>query len=163
MAISKALDALGPAAAGVQPVFITIDPERDTKVLAEYLAAFHPSFVGLTGSPEDIRKVANSYKAFYVEAAGRTQRRTFDRPCRRHLSDRPGRRVSRVHAAADRSRPLDRGLAQKSRQLMLGLSACAEPQRKASMDHRRLWSRGRKGSTGAAPWAAVYTAYALAG
>src|SRR6476660_4330153 len=70
MAITQALDALGPAAEGVQPVFITIDPERDTKVLAEYLAAFHPSFVGLTGSPEDIRKVANSYKAFYALVPG---------------------------------------------------------------------------------------------
>ena len=40
------------------------------KVLAEYLAAFHPSFVGLTGSPEQIRKVANSYKAFYVKMPG---------------------------------------------------------------------------------------------
>jgi cytochrome oxidase Cu insertion factor (SCO1/SenC/PrrC family) len=70
MSISQALEALGPAAEGVQPVFITIDPERDTKVLAEYLAGFHPSFVGLTGSPEQIRKVANSYKAFYVKVPG---------------------------------------------------------------------------------------------
>jgi cytochrome oxidase Cu insertion factor (SCO1/SenC/PrrC family) len=65
MAITQALDALGPAAEGIQPVFITIDPERDTKVLADYIAAFHHSFVGLTGTPEEIRKVANSYKAFY--------------------------------------------------------------------------------------------------
>jgi protein SCO1/2 len=70
MSITQALEALGPVAEGVQPVFITIDPERDAKVLAEYLAAFHPSFVGLTGSPEAIRKVANSYKAFYVKMPG---------------------------------------------------------------------------------------------
>jgi cytochrome oxidase Cu insertion factor (SCO1/SenC/PrrC family) len=70
MSISQALEALGPAAEGVQPVFITIDPARDTKVLAEYLAAFHPSFVGLAGSPEDIRKVADSYKAFYARVPG---------------------------------------------------------------------------------------------
>jgi cytochrome oxidase Cu insertion factor (SCO1/SenC/PrrC family) len=67
MAITQALDALGPLADGVQPVFITVDPERDTKVLGEYIAAFHHSFVGLTGSPDDIRKVANSYKAFYAK------------------------------------------------------------------------------------------------
>lgn len=65
MAITQALDALGPKAAGIQPIFITIDPERDSKVLSEYLGAFHPSFVGLTGTPEEIRRVANSYKAFY--------------------------------------------------------------------------------------------------
>ena len=67
MAITQALDALGPAADGVQPVFITVDPERDTKVLGEYIAAFHHSLVGLTGSPDEIRKVANSYKAFYAK------------------------------------------------------------------------------------------------
>jgi protein SCO1/2 len=67
MAITQALDALGPAARDVQPVFITIDPERDTSVLADYLSAFHRSFVGLTGSPDEIRRVANTYKAFYVK------------------------------------------------------------------------------------------------
>jgi cytochrome oxidase Cu insertion factor (SCO1/SenC/PrrC family) len=67
MAITQALDALGPAAEGVQPVFIAIDPERDSEVLADYLSAFHPSFVGLTGSPEVIRAVANAYKAFYAK------------------------------------------------------------------------------------------------
>jgi len=67
MAITQALDALGPAAEGVQPVFITIDPERDTKLLTDYVAAFHRSLVGLTGSPDEIRKVANSYKAFYMK------------------------------------------------------------------------------------------------
>ena len=67
MAITQALEALGPAAEGVQPVFITIDPERDTKLLADYVSAFHRSLVGLTGSPDEIRKVANSYKAFYVK------------------------------------------------------------------------------------------------
>jgi protein SCO1/2 len=70
MAITQALDALGPAADGIQPVFITIDPERDSKVLADYVAAFHRSLVGLTGSPEEIRKVANSYKAFYAKIPG---------------------------------------------------------------------------------------------
>jgi protein SCO1/2 len=67
MAITQALDALGPAAEGVQPVFITIDPERDTEVLADYVSAFHRSLIGLTGPPDEVRKVANAYKAFYVK------------------------------------------------------------------------------------------------
>jgi protein SCO1/2 len=70
MAITQALDALGPAADGVQPIFITVDPERDTKRLAEYVSAFHKSLIGLTGSPEEIRKVANAYKAFYAKVPG---------------------------------------------------------------------------------------------
>jgi cytochrome oxidase Cu insertion factor (SCO1/SenC/PrrC family) len=68
-AITQALNELGPLAAGVQPIFITIDPERDTKVLADYVSAFHPSLIGLTGSPAEIRQVANSYKAFYTKVS----------------------------------------------------------------------------------------------
>jgi cytochrome oxidase Cu insertion factor (SCO1/SenC/PrrC family) len=67
MAITQALDAFGPAAEDIQPIFITIDPERDTKVLGEYLSGFHKSFVGLTGTPEEVRQVANAYKAFYAK------------------------------------------------------------------------------------------------
>ena len=67
MAITLALDMLGPAAEGIQPVFITIDPERDTKILADYVSSFHHSLIGLTGSTNEIRKVADAYKAFYVK------------------------------------------------------------------------------------------------
>ena len=70
MAITQALDALGAAAEGIQPVFITVDPERDTTLLKDYVAAFHPSLIGLTGSAEEIRKVANSYKAYYRQVPG---------------------------------------------------------------------------------------------
>jgi len=68
-AITMALSALGPLATEVQPIFITIDPERDTRVLADYVSAFHPSLIGLTGSAQDIRKVANAYKAFYAKVS----------------------------------------------------------------------------------------------
>ena len=67
MAITQALDALGPTARDIQPIFITVDPERDTKALKDYVSAFHPSLIGLTGSADEIRKVANAYKAFYVK------------------------------------------------------------------------------------------------
>jgi protein SCO1/2 len=67
MAITQALDALGPASEDIQPIFITIDPERDTKVLADYISAFHPKLIGLTGSPDQIRQVANAFKASYAK------------------------------------------------------------------------------------------------
>ena len=70
MAITQALDALGPAADGIQPIFITVDPERDDKLLGDYVAAFHRSLIGLTGSVEEIRKVANAYKAYFVKVPG---------------------------------------------------------------------------------------------
>jgi protein SCO1/2 len=68
LAISQAIEALGPAGDAVQPLFITVDPERDTVAhLAEYVSAFHPRLIGLTGPSEDIRKVALSYKAYYAK------------------------------------------------------------------------------------------------
>jgi len=65
--ISSALDKLGSAANGVTPVFITVDPERDTpKLLAEYVASFHPRLVGLTGKKENVDAVVK--KTFRVYA-----------------------------------------------------------------------------------------------
>jgi cytochrome oxidase Cu insertion factor (SCO1/SenC/PrrC family) len=92
MAITQALDALGNDAAGIQPVFITIDPERDNAVMAEYLRAFHPSFIGLTGAPEQIRKVANSYKAFYARVEDpRTNEYSIDHSGVIYLMGRDGK------------------------------------------------------------------------
>ena len=52
-AMALALDKLGPLADKVQPVFITVDPERDTpQIVGEYVKDFDPRFVGLVGSPE---------------------------------------------------------------------------------------------------------------
>lgn len=64
--IARALDLLGPEAAAVQPLFISVDPERDTpEAMAEYVQAFHPSIVGLTGTAEQITAVANEYRTAY--------------------------------------------------------------------------------------------------
>ena len=66
--IGLALDKLGAAADQVQPLFISVDPERDKpSVLAQYVPMFHPRLIGLTGTPEQIRKVADSYKAYYAK------------------------------------------------------------------------------------------------
>ena len=49
----------------VVPIFVTVDPERDTpEVLAEFVSHFHPRMVGLTGSPATIKRTANEYKVF---------------------------------------------------------------------------------------------------
>src|SRR4051794_417766 len=66
-AIGLALDKLGAEADGVQPLFITVDPERDTvQHLAEYVPMFHPRLIGLTGSAEAIRMAADSYKVYFA-------------------------------------------------------------------------------------------------
>jgi protein SCO1/2 len=66
---AEALNALGPAATRVQPLFITVDPDRDTPdVLRDYIEAFDSRIVGLTGRPEQIAAVAKAYHAFYRRA-----------------------------------------------------------------------------------------------
>jgi cytochrome oxidase Cu insertion factor (SCO1/SenC/PrrC family) len=66
--ISLALDRLGAAAQAVQPLFITVDPERDTPArLADFVASFHPGLIGLTGSPAEIRKTAIAYRTFFAK------------------------------------------------------------------------------------------------
>ena len=60
--MSHAVEALGPLAERVMPIFISIDPERDTsKVLAAYTAHFHPRLIGLTGTPEQIAAAKHAY------------------------------------------------------------------------------------------------------
>ena len=66
--IAAALDALGKQAAQVAPIFITIDPERDTPGhLAEYVKLFDDRLVGLTGTPEQIAAVARAYRVYYAK------------------------------------------------------------------------------------------------
>jgi protein SCO1/2 len=66
LAIGKAIESLGAQADQVQPVFITLDPERDTRdALRGYVATFHPRFVALTGSEPEGRRVATAYKVFF--------------------------------------------------------------------------------------------------
>lgn len=65
--IAAALAELGPLADHVQPVFITIDPKRDTReMVANYVKAFDPRIVGLTGTPDEIAAAAKAYGAYYA-------------------------------------------------------------------------------------------------
>lgn len=65
-AIAASLRRLGPLAARVQPLFITVDPRRDTpRVLAKYVRAFDPRIVGLTGTSAQIAAVAHEYKVYF--------------------------------------------------------------------------------------------------
>jgi protein SCO1/2 len=66
----RQLEASDPAAAArVQPIFITVDPARDTPaVLRQFVSAFHPRLIGLTGSEAEIARVAREYRIFYERA-----------------------------------------------------------------------------------------------
>jgi protein SCO1/2 len=70
--IAAALDAMGPAAERVTPVFVSIDPERDTPAaLADYVSRFHPRMVGLTGSTEQVAQAARAYRVYYAKVRPR--------------------------------------------------------------------------------------------
>lgn len=61
------LSQLGADAERVQVLFVTVDPTHDTvKQLADFVPRFHPAFIGLTGTPEEIGRVAQDYKVAYA-------------------------------------------------------------------------------------------------
>ena len=91
--MALAVDQLGPAGGTVQPVFITVDPARDTvEHLKDYMALFHPRFVGLTGDAAAIRQAARAYRVYYekVEREDKSDY-TLDHSVFIYLMDRDGR------------------------------------------------------------------------
>ncbi len=67
--LSEMMRTLGDQASRVQVLMITVDPERDSpEVLRAYVSGFNASFLGLTGTPAQIKQVAASFKAYYAKA-----------------------------------------------------------------------------------------------
>jgi protein SCO1 len=66
MSMAEAMKKLGPLADKVQPLFITLDPERDTREkIGEYVKDFDPRFVGLVGSPQQVADTAREFHVYY--------------------------------------------------------------------------------------------------
>jgi cytochrome oxidase Cu insertion factor (SCO1/SenC/PrrC family) len=92
-AIGLALDKLGHDGERVQPLFVTVDPERDTaEHLAEYVPLFHPRLIGLTGSLEAVRRAADAYKVYFakVPTGKEASDYTVDHTAFIYLMDRDG-------------------------------------------------------------------------
>lgn len=71
--MAEVMKLLGPQADKVQVLFVTVDPERDAQqLLAEYVPAFHPSFIGLRGDAAQTAVVGRDFKIFYAKSAGTT-------------------------------------------------------------------------------------------
>lgn len=69
LSITLAMQGLGARADDVQPIFVTLDPERDTKAhLGDYLESFDPRWIGLTGDKAAISKLALDYKIWFAKA-----------------------------------------------------------------------------------------------
>jgi len=93
------LELLGREAQRLQPIFITVDPERDTReVLRDYTAAFDARILALTGSPELIRRAADSFRIQYEkvrEPGAAPENYTMNHTAGMVLLDRQGRFVAR--------------------------------------------------------------------
>jgi protein SCO1/2 len=89
-AVKKALGADG---ARVQPVFVTVDPERDRpEMLKAYVANFGPDFVALRGTPEQTQTAAKHFKVFYAKVPGKTpDTYTMDHTAGSYVFDTKGR------------------------------------------------------------------------
>ncbi|WP_306566539.1 SCO family protein [Aquabacterium sp.] len=95
---------LGPDGNKVQGVFVSVDPERDTpQVLKGYLQAMDPSFVGLTGSPEEIQAVSREFKVFYQKVETPSGGYTIDHTAGSYIFDPQGQ----VRLFARYGMPLD--------------------------------------------------------
>ena len=69
--ITTAMNKLGTDADKVTPLFITIDPERDTQqVMKDYAANFHPRLRALTGSVDQVTAAAHAYRVYFTKAEG---------------------------------------------------------------------------------------------
>ena len=92
--IGLAVDGLGAKAEAVQPLFITLDPERDTAAhLAEYVPLFHPRLIGLTGDAEQIRRVALAYKVYYAKYPPDSSDYVIDHSSFIYLVDKAGKYI----------------------------------------------------------------------
>jgi protein SCO1 len=92
-ALAEAMKKLGPDAERVQVVFITVDPERDTPdLLATYVPAFYPTFVGLRGDAAATERTAREFKIIYQKVPGNAPGRyTMDHSAGVFLFDPQGR------------------------------------------------------------------------
>lgn len=93
-AISLAMRDLGDDANQVQPLFVTLDPGRDTVAhLAQYVALFHPRLIGLTGNLSAINQAAEAYRVYYarVRLGLKPDDYTVDHSAFIYLVDRDGK------------------------------------------------------------------------
>ncbi|HEY7943735.1 MAG: SCO family protein [Burkholderiales bacterium] len=91
--LAAAMKELGADAGRVQVLFVTVDPERDTReVLAHYVPAFDPSFLGLYGDAAATAEVAKEFKIIYQKQPGREPGSyTLDHSAGTYIFDPEGR------------------------------------------------------------------------
>ncbi len=89
--MAELLDKLGTDAKAVAPVFISVDPQRDTPgALSDYVKNFSPRIAGLTGSPDEVASAAKAYRVYFRKADGGSDDYTVDHSAFVYLMDREG-------------------------------------------------------------------------
>lgn len=98
--MARVMRRLGPLEANIQPIFITIDPERDSaERLAEYATVFHPRMLALRGTPEQTKVAADAFGVVYRKQTPVSQQAGFyllDHTMTTFVLDRDGRVVHRI-------------------------------------------------------------------
>lgn len=91
--LKSVLDRLGPDAARVQVLLVTVDPERDTPpLLKAYTTGFHPTFLGLTGTPDQVQATVRGFNAIAMRQPGATpDSYTVDHTSAMYVFDTQGR------------------------------------------------------------------------
>jgi cytochrome oxidase Cu insertion factor (SCO1/SenC/PrrC family) len=96
--MSRAIDLLGAKGDAVQPIFITVDPARDTvEQMKLYASNFHPRLIALTGTPEQIAAAAKAYRVYYEKGkstAGGSDDYLMDHTAFIYLMGRDGKYLS---------------------------------------------------------------------
>jgi protein SCO1/2 len=95
--ISDALDELKQKADGLVPMFITIDPARDSpEVMKNYVAHFSPRLIGLTGTPDEIAAAAHAYRVYYAKVPAKDGGNDYlmDHSSFAYLMDRDGKYIT---------------------------------------------------------------------
>lgn len=100
--VATAMEKLGPEAERVQVLFVTVDPERDTPtILQQYLSAFNPSFLGLSGNAQATKDVTKEFKIVAQKQAGDTPgHHTVDHSTGTYIFDTKGK--LRLYVTSDK-------------------------------------------------------------
>ncbi|MEZ5923020.1 MAG: SCO family protein [Hyphomicrobiaceae bacterium] len=101
--MGAALDQLGAKADGLVPLFVTVDPARDTpEVMKAYVSAFHPRLVGLTGSQAEVDAMVRAYRVYAkrVDDLGSADGYTMDHSGFIYLMDTAGHYVTHFRHSA---------------------------------------------------------------
>ena len=93
--ISEILNKLGPDAAKINALFVTVDPERDTPAkLKEYLSSFNPRLIGVGGDAQALADVAKAYRVYYKKVPLKDGDYTMDHTAIVYLMDKNGQFVA---------------------------------------------------------------------